>query len=125
MNLDTQNFLNALLWTLYNDDDTKLNADNFTVYDFHPEQVLAIEKWIEGFKQFLSERGVDISVCNLSFGGNCYLSLSRHHSVGFWLDTRTSHLQHYLFEYANNKYLFEHIYLTHKGEYLFIENLNI
>lgn len=95
MNQDTQDFLGTLLWTAHNPDDPKTaHIANWTIWEFHPDFVAAVDRFIAGFREYLEkldEQATDTDVyahpdnCERSFGGNVYLSLSGH-GCGFFDD---------------------------------------
>jgi len=79
---DTSDFLEALLWVASGQ---RPHVANWSVYEFHPEFIGAVEGFIDGFRAYLEnlddkhpETDIysDPDAGNRSFGGNVYLSLS-------------------------------------------------
>ena len=78
MKRDTEDFLATLLWA--ND-----FPSGWTIHEFHPEFIAAVDCFCDGFRAFCDSRGLDPDAGERSFGGNCYASLSGH-GIGFWDD---------------------------------------
>ena len=117
MNTDTSDFLAALLFAMPENDEGEIEHSDKSIHDFSPEFISGVESFIDGFKDYLSEREIEIPESKRSFGGNVYFSLSGH-GVGFWDGSDTEHLQAPLEAYSGNRYRFEQIDLSEneKGE---------
>lgn len=109
-NYDTANFLEALLFA-YHDEEA---VSGRTVFEFSPEFTAGVESFIDGFREYLDARGIEIPDSPRSFGGNVYFSLSGH-GCGFRDDEETEHLQTHLDAYSGNHYRFEQIDLCDDG----------
>ncbi len=104
---DTEDFLAMFLYLT----EPELGDKYPTVYDFAPEFVAAVEKFIDGFRETLDD--LDLDVLSSSFGGNVFLSLSGH-GAGFWDDShpmgRVVHDR--LVAYSGDRYRFEELYVS-------------
>lgn len=118
MNTDTENFLVSLLWAL--PEDHVAHKNGWTIHEFHPEFIAAVERFCSGFREYLNaldEQAEDSDVYadpdagEQSFGGDVYFSLSGH-GCGFW-DARDSEwgdaMQAALEAFSGSKYRFEEI----------------
>jgi hypothetical protein len=108
MKTDTQNFLEAILFAYPENENGENEMDGKSVYDFSPAFIAGAEQFIEGFRDYLTLREIEITESDRSFGGNVYFSLSGH-GVGFWDSNDTEHLQARLVAYSGDKYRFEQI----------------
>lgn len=126
MNSDTSDFLESLLWALPEDHAARKNG--WTVREFHPEFIAAVDSFLSGFREYLLLKADALAegpedqfsedlwslydspedAGSRSFGGNVYFSLSGH-GVGFWDEAETKPLQTALEAYAGSRHAFEHI----------------
>lgn len=118
---DASDFLETLLWVAANPDDPNArHIANWTIHQFHPEFVVALETFLSGFRAYLSKLDentpdsdvyADPDLCLRSFGGNVFFSLSGH-GCGFF-DERDSELadalQNALEAYSGSKYRLEEL----------------
>jgi hypothetical protein len=111
MKTETRDFLSALIFGQAPDDDGNYAMDQKTPDDFSPAFIEGAEQFIEGFRNYLTHREIEIPESDRSFGGNVYFSLSGH-GVGFWDSFDTEHLQTHLESYSGKKYRFEEIDLS-------------
>jgi hypothetical protein len=106
MNSDTQDFLEALLFVAADGQHQGHNhRANWTIHQFHPEFQEAVDRFISGFREYLTAKADEMTEgpesafddvlfgyldnpddCERSFGGNVFFSLSGH-GVGFWDDS--------------------------------------
>ena len=109
---DVASFLETLLWA--ND-----YPAGWTIHEFHPEFIAALDAFLSGFRAKLSDLRetaadpdlLDEDATGRSYGGNVYLSLSGH-GCGFWDDSDTERgkaLQSALQAYAGDRHQFEGI----------------
>lgn len=120
---DTSDFLETLLWVAYSPDQPETrHIQNWTIHEFHPEFVAAVDSFLSGFRSFLFDKResmdedgaelLDEDAPSRSFGGNVFFSLSGH-GVGFWDDhdsERGEALQAALVEFAgDDKYRFHEL----------------
>lgn len=105
---DAANFLETLLFCTE-------ELKGRTIFSFSPEFVSAVEKFCQGFREFLDAKGFDMSRLDYlehTFGGNCYLSLSGN-GAGFFDEygdpekTLGDELQSLIVEYSGKRYRFE------------------
>jgi hypothetical protein len=108
MKTDTQNFLEAILFAYPENENGENEMDGKSVYDFSPAFIEGAEQFIDGFRDYLTLREIEITESDRSFGGNVYFSLSGH-GAGFWDSHDTEHLQAHLVAYSGDKYRFEQI----------------
>lgn len=122
MNSDTQDFLDTLLQLADTGERETRHVRDWTVHQFHPEFVSAVDSFISGFREYLAGLAEDDSfpgeshlafddpdaVTNGTFGGNVFLSLSGH-GAGFWDTPESEPLQAALEAYAGGKYRFEQL----------------
>jgi len=111
MKTNTRDFLSAVLFGQAPDDDGNYSMDEKTPEDFSPEFIAGAEQFIDGFRDYLTLREIEIPESDRSFGGNVYFSLSGN-GVGFWDSRDTKHLQAHLESYSGRKYRFEEIDLS-------------
>ena len=105
---DTQDFLEAILWAYPENDEGQNEMDGKSVYDFSPAFIAGATQFLDGFRSYLNEHGIDIPEPRQSFGANVFFSLSGH-GVGFWDSPHTEHIQPLLESYSGRKYRFEEI----------------
>lgn len=109
---NASDFLETLLWVAYSTDrkETK-HIQNWTIHEFHPAFVAALETFLSSFRESLavSHPDIDPDDCGRSFGGNVFFSLSGH-GCGFF-DERDSDLagplHASLVEFSGDKYRFQ------------------
>ncbi len=110
LSTDAESFLETLLWVAVRDTRETDHIKNWTVHEFHPEFVAALETFLSGFRKSLAKLppGLDPDeCCNRSFGGNVFFSLSGH-GVGFWDERENGdELQAALEAYSGNRHRFE------------------
>lgn len=85
---DASDFLETLLGVAYNPDDKSTrHIQDWTIHEFHPAFVAALETFLSSFRESLaiSHPDIDPDDCGRSFGGNVFFSLSGH-GCGFWDD---------------------------------------
>lgn len=111
MNRDTADFLEAILWAYPENEEGENPMDGKSIFDFSPEFIAGADAFLDGFREYLAERDIEIPDSARSFGGNVYFSLSGH-GVGFWDSDDTEHLQAPLVAYSGSKYRFEEIDLS-------------
>jgi hypothetical protein len=108
MKTDTQDFLEAILFAYPENEHGENEMDGESAYDFSPEFVAGAEQFIEGFRDYLARREIEIPESDRAFGGNIYFSLSGH-GAGFWDSSETEHLQDALVAYSGKRYRFAEI----------------
>ena len=81
---DASDFLATLLWIAYSPDrpETK-HVQNWTVHEFHPEFVAAVNQFCRGFREYLEALPDPLpedwgSYLERSFGGSVFFTLSGH-----------------------------------------------
>jgi hypothetical protein len=111
MKTDTHDFLSALLFGQAPDEDGNYSMDQKTPEDFSPAFIAGADQFIDGFRDYLTLREIEIPESDQSFGANVYFSLSGH-GVGFWDSSDTEHLQAHIVAYSGRKYRFEEIDLS-------------
>jgi len=119
MNSDTSDFLETLLLLADTGERETRHVKDWTVDQFHPEFVAAVDSFISGFRTYLaalfeSSEGLDEvygepdDYVRGTFGGNVFLSLSGH-GAGFWDTDESKPLQDALEAYAGGKYGFHEL----------------
>lgn len=107
MNRDTQDFLRQLLWLAAQNGDPGLRGRK--VYDFSKPFVEELERFLQGFREFIEPHELELYRLDRAFGGSVYLSLSGH-GAGFW-DEQDSELgdelHRLLLLYSGPAYRFE------------------
>ncbi len=111
MKTDTADFLEAILFAYPENENGENEMDGKSVYDFSPDFIAGAEQFIDGFRDYLTLREIEVPESDRSFGGNVYFSLSGH-GVGFWDSSDTEYLQAHLESYSGGKYRFEEIDLS-------------
>lgn len=111
MKKDTADFLEAILFAYHENENGENEMDGKSIYDFSPAFIAGAEQFIDGFRDYLTLREIEIPESDRSFGGNVYFSLSGH-GVGFWDSSDTEHLQTHLESYSGRKYRFAQIDLS-------------
>lgn len=118
--LDTSDFLEALIFA--QPEDAEINdRSGHSIFDFSPEFIAAVDRFITGFRTYLDTQNFDsdrLDELNRSFGGNVYFSLSGH-GCGFWderSDTAGDELQGHLEKYAGGKYHFESLDIAERED---------
>ena len=110
MKTDTADFLGAILFAYPENENGENEMDGKSVHDFSPKFIEGAQQFIEGFRDYLTHREIEIPESERGFGGNVYFSLSGH-GCGFWDSRDTEHMQTHLESYSGRKYRFEEIYL--------------
>jgi len=123
LSTDTADFLSTLLQLADTGERSTRHVKDWTVHQFHPEFVSAVDSFLSGFRDFVSlksasydgedEMTIDAlsdpdAVTRGSFGGNVYLSLSGA-GCGFQDDDETEALHAALLEYSGSRYRFEEL----------------
>jgi hypothetical protein len=111
MKTDTHEFLSALLFGQAPDEDGNYSMDQKTPDDFSLAFIAGAEQFLDGFRDYLTLREIEVPESDRSFGANVYFSLSGH-GVGFWDSLDTEHLQSHIVAYSGRKYRFEEIDLS-------------
>ena len=107
-NTDTADFCEALLFAFPEHDNGENEIEGKTIFDFSAAFETAIDSFISGFREYLSDSDIEIPDSHRSFGGNVFYGLSGH-GCGFWDSSDTEHLQAHLEAYSGNKYRLEHM----------------
>jgi len=114
---DTAAFLEALLFTLPEYEPEEIR--DASIYDFSPEFIEAVTRFIFDFRDFCSMRNPEALEAAdnspRSFGGNVYLSLSGH-GCGFWDSDETEAMQPILEKFSGSKYRFEEMPLAFRDD---------
>lgn len=111
---DAADFLEALLFVADGHNEETAHVKNWTIHEFHPKFVDAVEAFLQGFRSSLanSHPDLDPADCERSFGGNVFFSLSGH-GCGFWderfEDDTADQLQTALEAFSGDKYRFEQL----------------
>ena len=118
---DTEHFLETLLFCT--DGENENESKGWTIYEFHPDFIQAVESFCDGFREYLEEKNQEAIEKDLpepfedpdsgerSFGGNCYASLSGH-GIGFFDDRDSTYgdaMQAAIKAYSGEDYRFEDI----------------
>lgn len=121
LSADTSDFLSTLLQLADTGERETRHIKDWTIHQFHPEFVQAVDAFLSGFRAYCSDlrdkvdemRGkysdaaLDIDEdARGCFGCDVFLSLSGH-GAGFWDSTETKAVQVALEAYAGSKYRFE------------------